>query len=192
MTLQEFTGQMERLKENWPKQYSNERAKLIYQTVASQPSYWFERTVSELIGSRRQAPLVPDFLDQVRDYETRRKSKQNEVRGGGSVTSILEHAARKSDNREFARVCVRAVTDPKITHEQFQNEVLPYVEQAAKVFMQESKTCYVCNGGGYVTHENTVYRCHCKVGKDRPQIAYGPTRQDGTRDEVFIQIWSGH
>lgn len=69
MTDQEFSTQINRLAETYGKNaFSNERCKLIWSAVKDLPGQWFGNLVSSMIGSLRQAPLVPEFVDAAREY----------------------------------------------------------------------------------------------------------------------------
>ena len=67
MIEQKFASQINRLVETFGKApYGNERVKLVWMGIRDLPDDWFERTVTEMISSQRQAPLVPDFIEAAR------------------------------------------------------------------------------------------------------------------------------
>lgn len=51
--------------------------------------------------------------------------------------------------------------------------------------------CHECSGGGYTTRDDEkgyryLYRCACSAGSAMPDVAYGPTRTDGNREEIYV------
>lgn len=64
MTWAEFETQMNRLTETFGKAaYSKERVGLIWREVQSYSRAWMERTIDDMIGSHRTAPLLPEFRE---------------------------------------------------------------------------------------------------------------------------------
>lgn len=64
MTEQEFAPQISRLSETFGKTaYGNERVRLIWREVETFRMPWFRDLVDAMIGTFRQAPLVPDFRE---------------------------------------------------------------------------------------------------------------------------------
>lgn len=64
MTENEFAPQMNRLAETFGKQaYGTERVRLVWREVETFRLPWFRELIDSMIGSFRQAPLVPDFRE---------------------------------------------------------------------------------------------------------------------------------
>jgi hypothetical protein len=57
----EFETEMARLIEQWKGSYSEARQELIAQAVKHMPADWWKRTVDQLLGECRQAPLLPEI-----------------------------------------------------------------------------------------------------------------------------------
>lgn len=78
MTREEFQAQMNRLAETYgPNQYKPERLTVIWGLVKHQSGEWLQQTVSRLIGSMRQAPLVPEFEEALALERERSSSRQS-------------------------------------------------------------------------------------------------------------------
>lgn len=133
MTLQAFAAQMERLKETFgTNSYKGERNKLIFNAVKNQSDGWMELAVTHFIGTRRQAPLLTEFIEELEDSKTR--ERQYDRSGVGSPIALLQKVAVTTENKEFARFCVQALSDKvkgKITKQQFWNEVMPMIDETA-------------------------------------------------------------
>lgn len=63
MDRERFQTQINRLGSRWPKAHPPEFITLLWREVKELPDAWLVRTVDELIGSCRQAPLMPDFRE---------------------------------------------------------------------------------------------------------------------------------
>lgn len=116
MTRDHFRTDMERLIELFPGAYkSNARIEIIWRCVSSLEDQAFTRIVDQLIGSSRQAPMVPDFeqlasIERERAWSQQKKKLQDiawepntlacEYCGGGGV-----YLAHKGDFIPFAFRC---------------------------------------------------------------------------------------
>lgn len=71
MDRDKFQTQIGRLGARWPKAHPTEFIALLWREVKDLSDEWLVRTVDELIGSCRQAPLMPDF----RQYSSTEKER---------------------------------------------------------------------------------------------------------------------
>lgn len=72
MRLEEFNVQMNRLVSQFGKpNYGRERVALIWKSVSDFSAEWFSKTVDNLLGGSRYAPLPSDFAPFILDERDR-------------------------------------------------------------------------------------------------------------------------
>jgi hypothetical protein len=196
MTSEFFAKQTDRLRGLWPHAYPAERVTMLFNAIKSMPDFWMEQTTNSFIANARRPPLLQEFLEKIGEYEDRKKRDEIGTRwGSGSMAPIgreLEKLAARSPNKEFAKECVKLLNQKikrKISDQEFEQGVA-LLEKAAK---QYSGICIICNGEGYALTAGEggsryLSRCSCQLGQRRPEKAFGPLRQDGTREEIHIPI----
>jgi len=186
MTRDEFNSEIRRLTDQWQNSYGEERKKVLFQAFQKTDISIFRSAISSCIASYRQAPLVEELEVAIqgaqRDFFDTARTKD--------TIPLLEKAAEKSTNKEFVAACLKALTDKasgKLTPQQF-NEACDLLDETANRLCAE---CSTCGGSGYTKQGELryLYRCFCAVGRKRPEIMYGPTRPDGTREQAYIAIW---
>jgi hypothetical protein len=69
----EFAEQFDRLSKTYgTRAFPSERVQLIYNAVIGSDYDWFKQLTSQIIGSMRHAPMLPDFRDAaLRERKTR-------------------------------------------------------------------------------------------------------------------------
>lgn len=110
----EYIPQIERLKEVFgDKAYPEERVKSLYNAVRGLTLQNFTKIVTDLIDSKRQAPLKPDFQEAARKYLADNENRiraEMEARWAGRAcrwcgNSGAVFLTRKSNGHEFAVTC---------------------------------------------------------------------------------------
>lgn len=79
-----FLLQVKRLHNTYgPKSYNEERGELLWREVQDLSNYWMTKAVDLFVGSHRQAPLLPEFREEIAKERERlwreKKSKKGEV-----------------------------------------------------------------------------------------------------------------
>ena len=178
MTLQEFQTEIARLEDQWPNSYGTERKKVLFRSFTKTNAETFRDAVTLCLSRERSAPLVPELEKaaiEVRrtDYEQRRT---------GNPLRLLQEAAEKTPNKEYARACVKIIEDyyyHRINKAQF-DQGCDFLDQAAKQL--SPRICVDCNGAGYVTPKGHLMRCGCAVGRAMPETLSG-------KEEIKIPAW---
>jgi hypothetical protein len=65
MSNAHFQIQIGRLSERWRGTYVPSLIELIWREVKELPDSWLTKTIDDLIGNSRQAPLLPDFRERI-------------------------------------------------------------------------------------------------------------------------------
>lgn len=80
MTHESFNTQMRRLTSQFgEKAYGEERWKLIWNEISDLSPEWFRKTVDEMIGNSRLAPLVSEFRDLARQERLKRAKERTKT-----------------------------------------------------------------------------------------------------------------
>ncbi len=114
MTESDFNTQLDRLRTTWPQpsNWSPEKLKLIWQAVNHRNSFWFEKTVTNMISTYKGPPTPNNFLEAER-VESRR------LNIGKYNLNIPKHPSEKSifsdqDRKEMFTV-MKGAMDGKIS-----------------------------------------------------------------------------
>lgn len=75
MTQEAFKSQLQRLKNQWPSAYGDERTKVLFHAVKSLPDWWMESSVNHFLKEFATAPLPRHFIERADEYEEERKNK---------------------------------------------------------------------------------------------------------------------
>jgi hypothetical protein len=80
VTRPHFQNQMGRLSERWRGVYVPSLVEIIWREASQLSNEWFTRTVDDLIGCCRQAPLMPELRERIsieRERLWQQEKKQN-------------------------------------------------------------------------------------------------------------------
>ena len=106
MTENEFVPQMNRLAETFGKQaYGTERVRLVWREVETFRLPWFRELIDSMIGSFRQAPLVPDFREA--GLRERQRIWQEAKREESQQVKEWVSAFSKEDDQMMAQTITR-------------------------------------------------------------------------------------
>lgn len=110
----EFSTQMNRLAETFGKAaYGTERVKLIWKEVGALNVDWFKSLIDLMIGTMRQAPLLPDFHDAVLRERERiwQETKQDERHAAKTWTSQFSAEDEKMMSQTILKRLKREISD---------------------------------------------------------------------------------
>jgi hypothetical protein len=134
MNLHEFNEQIERLKLNYgDRAYPNPRVEILWRAFQKTPVGDFVEAVEECIAHQRQPPMFAELEKSIGEARARSAERIRRSNYGGSFAEVLDSAAKKSPNKEFAKACVDVVrkrTMGQLNSEQFE-QACKYLEQAA-------------------------------------------------------------
>jgi hypothetical protein len=107
MTPEHFGAQMNRLSETFGKTaFNRERSQLIWVAVKDLTPDWFKSVVDNMIGTLRQAPLVPDFVEAARFERNRIYEEQKRSESRISFDQLVSNFTR-DDERMMAQTIVK-------------------------------------------------------------------------------------
>lgn len=102
MTRDEFIKHVNRLASCFgATPFSEERRMLIWAAVKNLSEPWFKATVDNMIGSLRQAPLVPDFVEAAR-FELNRIHEETKRTERGAINERWVSQFTREDERMMA------------------------------------------------------------------------------------------
>lgn len=124
MTPANFDAGMNRLRNQWPGAYGEERTNVFWNSFREVSSNVWADAVTEVLATCRAAPLLPELERAVEHARTREKEVQAaRARTSGSVDDVMADAAKRSGRNEMAKACMDALewkrangvhnTDPK-------------------------------------------------------------------------------
>lgn len=134
MTSVEFNTQMDRLIDSYPKgAYPPERIKQIWQAVAEFPQQVFAKIIDELIGSHRQAPLLPEIRTELaKEREKLVQQNRHQSEDYAKVQYLCDYCrgcgvylcGKKGQNGvwAFRCHCSRGCSDPRKAIPQFKRD----------------------------------------------------------------------
>lgn len=123
MERSQFNSQIERLKDQWPNSYGDERKALLYNAFRNCSDSSFSSAISECIARHRSAPLL-DELSKAVEIAKVEESAQG-LRGTGSFFGIMQKgiAVNTTANPLFLKDCsglLESLIDKKISLDDFQ------------------------------------------------------------------------
>lgn len=173
MTKDDFVKQMNRLASVFGAQpYAEERRNLIWKEVNALTSVSFARVVDNLIGSHRQAPLLPEIREEAsreREVMWHLEKKQHAQDAKEAMRTLFS-----SDDIKFFCKTIRERVSGDLNDAQFTG-----FYRMLKEFPGPPQ-CKYCEGTGYVWQSladggDVVYRCPCPTGDQKPRaIAHAP------------------
>lgn len=124
MTPQNFDHGMNRLRNQWPGAYGEERTNVFWANFKEVSSNVWADAVTEVLAICRATPLLPELERAVETARLREKEVQAaRARTSGSVDDVMNDAAKRSGRNEMAKACMDALewkrvnginhTDPK-------------------------------------------------------------------------------
>ena len=123
MERNEFETQMNRLKNQWPSAYSEERLKLFWHAFKDVGGLDFKEAIDEILMNQRAAPLVDEISKAVQlaknRYFERMRAKD------ASILSMMHQAAEVNDTADpaFVADCINLLDQyysKKISYKDFQ------------------------------------------------------------------------
>lgn len=161
MSRVSFDLQIDRLRNNWPKdKWTNERVRFIWDVVKFQPIEWLDSTVTFFLGTFKQVPQIKDFKERL----PRKTTQPEYVKEMQSIFSLEEKAEMWATIKEIASGRVS-----KENARLFQDTV-----QAALDVHYKYK-CHQCMDKGFLIAINEeqhefVFKCSCEQGQRRLEI----------------------
>jgi hypothetical protein len=137
-----YKQQIERLKQQWPSAYSEERMMVIFNAFRDVPNFDFRDAVTHCLGNCKGSPLLPDLIEAVN--KTRSIRLQKERIDEEAAFGALDYAARANTtaDRDFVNQCLKLLEDlqtKKITKKQF-DQGCDLLDSAAKLFKNKKPT----------------------------------------------------
>ncbi len=137
-----YKQQIERLKQQWPNAYSEERMIVIFNAFRDVPNFDFRDAVTYCLGNSKGSPLLPELTEAIAKARANYYNLKR-IDEASQRTSFLNIADDgKTCDREFKNKCVELYTsfmDKKITREQFY-QGCNLLDQASKLFKNKSPT----------------------------------------------------
>jgi len=110
MTPYAFEVALKRLDSQWPRSYSDERQKLIYEAFKDVSDSVFKDAITECLMTCRGAPLMPELEKAVEIARGREKEAALNRNYGGSAYSVLQKASKHtSAHPETVKACMDAL-----------------------------------------------------------------------------------
>lgn len=135
MERSEFQVQIRRLVSTYNERaYPSERVELFWRAFKTQSALVFSEAVDECIGTQRQPPMFQELTAAVEQARLREVQRMQVLSARGYL-GVLEDAAPKAHNPEFAAECVKLVrnfTTGRINRRQF-DEGCGILEQVAEI-----------------------------------------------------------
>jgi hypothetical protein len=130
MNREHFQMQLVRLSGRWPRAHPPEFITLLWREVKDLPEEWFTRTVDELIGSCRMAPLMPEFREFIsveleKQWSRQKQEPQKQWNPNPSCEFCRDNGVYvcKRDEHEglwaFRCHCSKGMNDPRKAIPQF-------------------------------------------------------------------------
>lgn len=165
MTEAQFTTQLNRLAETFGKAaYGTERARLIWFEVKDLDATWFMRSVDELIGTMRQAPLMTEFREKV-SIERERLWKIEKDRNAREAKAFMRASFGPDDRRWIIQTIIQRGLK-EMPDDQWDKFVTTLDHT---VMSADPMDCGLCEDTGLVwakrrdDHTEHVFRCQCRV-----------------------------
>jgi hypothetical protein len=123
MDRSQFEMQMQRLKDQWPNAYSNERLKLLWMAFKDIGGMDFQEAVDDLLMTQRGAPLVDEISKAVQSAKNRYFERQRMKEA--SVLGMMHQAAEANTTADpaFVEDCINLLEQylsKKITYKEFE------------------------------------------------------------------------
>ena len=123
MDRSQFEMQMQRLKDQWPNAYSNERLKLLWMAFKDIGGMDFQEAVDDLLMTQRGAPLVDEISKAVQSAKNRYFERQRMKEA--SVLGMMHQAAEANTTADpaFVEDCINLLEQylsKKITYKDFE------------------------------------------------------------------------
>lgn len=79
MTFDFFSNQMARMQDRWKATYTAALTELLWQKCRNVPDSSFKTMVDYFIGTQRQAPLLPEFSEQIKFHNSKQDHSEKRV-----------------------------------------------------------------------------------------------------------------
>jgi hypothetical protein len=172
----EFTLQMNRIASTFGKNaYGDERVQIIWREVKDFSTEWMIKTVDRFIGELRQAPLMPEFREEIareREKLWQVEKKQREKDAKGFFDGIYAPEDKKTICQFIQKRLRHQVSDSD--YQTFVSHLKHAASSVADI--NQRIKCNACDDSGLVFHRDEenyewIYRCFCAQG-DRQSKAY--------------------
>ena len=123
MDRSQFEMQMQRLRDQWPNAYSNERLKLLWMAFKDIGGMDFQEAVDDLLMTQRGAPLVDEISKAVQSAKNRYFERQRMKEA--SILGMMQEAAEINTTADpaFVEDCINLLEQylsKKITYKEFE------------------------------------------------------------------------
>lgn len=170
MTPDEFQAGVDRLKNQFPSSYGDERVKVIYRAVKRELGAVWMDAVSDLLASQRMAPMLPEIERALDEAASRHRAASN-----ATPLSVLQNASQKtSASPELIKFCLEALRykqEKKPSSEEWEAIMSQMDNFAKQLRMGKSTSCARCDGSGIVFLKgeyDSIARCFCEAGDAQP------------------------
>jgi hypothetical protein len=166
----EFDQQVNRLKDCFgDRNYSDERMKVIWKEVGTLSSYWLSSVIDQFIGECRQAPLMPEFREQIAKERERLHRIEKDVHAE-EAKEFFDGIYMPEDKKTICQY-IRKRLRGEVSDADFE-VFIKHLNHAGKGVSHKISQigCRDCDGSGLVFHRNEenyefVYRCYCSQGQ---------------------------
>jgi len=166
MNQVEFDNQINRLRDCFgDRAYSDERAKLIWNSCQSFDTQWFRRLVDGMISTEKHAPLPAAFYDAASQERERLYLLEKEQQKNDAQNFYSSYGAEDLAGlcREIKRRASGGMSDQDFSSFVKLLQTSPAYE----------RHCKLCEGEGYVFIKQDgfeyAYHCRCKEGSLKPK-----------------------
>jgi hypothetical protein len=171
MTRDHFQAQMNRLSTRWRGTYVDELVGILWREVSTVENADFTTMIDELIGSSRQAPLVPEFREhasRARERQWQRDKRTHEQ----DAVAFTEGTYQPDDVRLLCQYVIRRMN--KLVADADWASFVEHLGDAPRKAMKLAEYgCKFCDAG-LVWEKNEagfehISRCTCAAGQRRPR-----------------------
>jgi hypothetical protein len=166
----EFTQQMNRIASTYGKNtYGDERVQIIWREVKDFSSEWMIKTVDRFIGELRQAPLMPEFREEIAKEREKlwyieKKQRQRDAK------DFFDGIYAPDDKRTICQFIQKRLRH-EVSDSDYQTFVTHLNHAASSIpGSNQRRKCSACDDSGLVFHRDQesyewAYRCYCAQGE---------------------------
>lgn len=133
-----YKQQMERLKNQWPNAYSQERMMIIFNTFRNVSNFDFRDAIDYCLGNSKGAPLIPELNDAIGKVITARKHRER-VEQFDPLRMAIDKYLKSGESIADPNFVLRCkevqfrLDTKKITQAQFQKEMDLLVKESDEI-----------------------------------------------------------
>lgn len=175
MRPDQFQNQLGRLVEQFGKaSYGTERSRILWQEVQGLEERWFSVVVDRFLGESRQAPLLPDFREEIL-RERERLWRIEKDKNSQDAKDFFNSSYQADDVKTLCEMITKRLRGG-VSDTDYKNfeSMLDNVASNNPKTQGEKLLCKRCGGDGLVFQRGKdgnecVYRCSCPSGSKQSQ-----------------------